>query len=390
MYSNWAQQKLQGSDAFIVDKSQIDDFSINMASMFEGLEVPIDDTSNMSNLYQSTYDPKSILQNSQLGDIDQQDFHLKPDEGYSSPESLRSLLESNSIAGSAPSVPPNDWPFNSTNGEDSSSLYARDVSKRSRNDSESNAIAACWTSPICPITKDDGNRPNSCEGECANFLFAHPSKLPDDKIILSDIMAKSRPRVTLERPSRNLKRQNIDTISKTPNLSTTSSKSQYESRISSTSLVTRSSILSTSTITPSVVETKQPKSAKTILVSANALSATKLKGCVPHNQVEKKYRENVNAQLEALRLIVPVSRQQLTGFEGFDLEDLGANNRQASKAVVLSSATAYIKQLEKDTQRLAEEVDSLKTQNKTLQSLIKCDDCSLMTYMKRWRIQPEI
>ena len=116
---------------------------------------------------------------------------------------------------------------------------------------------------------------------------------------------------------------------------------------------------------------------------------------MPHRQVEKKYRLNVNAQLEALRRVVPVSKQQLVGFDGLDMEDLAAASglggaRQPSKAVVLSSATAYIKQLEKDNARLQEEIRALKRQNNTLQSLVKCDDCSLMNYVKRWKIQGSV
>jgi hypothetical protein len=113
---------------------------------------------------------------------------------------------------------------------------------------------------------------------------------------------------------------------------------------------------------------------------------------VPHNQVEKRYRLNVNAQLDALRRVVPVSRQRLAGFDGGlpDVEDIsggGAAARAPSKAVVLASATAYIRQLEADNARLAEEVRELRGQNGTLQSLVKCDGCSLMDYVKRWKIQ---
>lgn len=73
-----------------------------------------------------------------------------------------------------------------------------------------------------------------------------------------------------------------------------------------------------------------------------------------------------------------------------DVKDLAMNSRQPSKAVVLSSATAYIKQLEKENKRLQEELTAMKAQNKTLQSLVKCDDCSLMNYARQWKIRAPV
>jgi Helix-loop-helix DNA-binding domain len=305
----------------------------------------------------------------------------------SSPQSLQSALDLEfpveviSSSNSPQNSPVDDWLFNPATGEVSLSQDSREASKRSKNNGEGDLKAACWTSPLCPNKKEDGGRPDSCKGECADFLFAHPTELPDDKKFLSEIMAKSEPKVTLETPHRGVKRQEMESSPEyLPQPRATSSSDLVDTPKS----VAEASPIS-STTKPSTRDNSNPRSSPE---TTQPISRTaKPKGRVPHNQVEKKYRENVNAQLEALRRVVPVSRQQLSGFDGFDMEDLGAGSRQPSKAVVLSSATAYIKQLERESERMVEEIASLKAQNKTLQSLVKCDDCSLMNYMKRWKIQ---
>jgi len=120
----------------------------------------------------------------------------------------------------------------------------------------------------------------------------------------------------------------------------------------------------------------------------------------------------VNSQLEALRRAIPL-KQHLSSFTlssssaypdtlALDIEDIANASsapRQISKAVVLSSATAYIKMLERentklkaDMEKLKEGMDELKGQNRTLQGLpglvnSNCDDCGLLNYVRRLKIQ---
>jgi hypothetical protein len=54
--------------------------------------------------------------------------------------------------------------------------------------------------------------------------------------------------------------------------------------------------------------------------------------------------------------------------------------------VILASATAYIKQQEKDKKQLADENQLLRARIKALQALVKCDDCSLMQYVMDLKI----
>jgi hypothetical protein len=81
-------------------------------------------------------------------------------------------------------------------------------------------------------------------------------------------------------------------------------------------------------------------------------SSKKVSQRVPHNQVERKYRETLNAEMERLRVNIPTLPQH----DGSSL----AGPPRPSKATVLSAAVDYIKQLEAETERLAEQNEDLK------------------------------
>ncbi|KAK3215123.1 hypothetical protein GRF29_19g2328583 [Pseudopithomyces chartarum] len=74
---------------------------------------------------------------------------------------------------------------------------------------------------------------------------------------------------------------------------------------------------------------------------------------LPHNQVERKYREGLNASLERLRQTVPALCQD------DDLGSLLANPRP-SKAMILEGAIDYIKAIEKDRDMYREENERLR------------------------------
>lgn len=73
---------------------------------------------------------------------------------------------------------------------------------------------------------------------------------------------------------------------------------------------------------------------------------------LPHNQVERKYREGLNSELERLRKAVPSLAH---GEEGAAM-----GQAKPSKAVILCSAIEYIKKIENERDALKEEVERLK------------------------------
>ena len=81
-------------------------------------------------------------------------------------------------------------------------------------------------------------------------------------------------------------------------------------------------------------------------------------GRLPHNQVERKYREGINSQLEALRQSLPSLQSFASSLTPERANEAGGASpppARPSKATILATATAYIKQIEAEKQRLIEE-----------------------------------
>ncbi|KAF1999162.1 hypothetical protein P154DRAFT_437801 [Amniculicola lignicola CBS 123094] len=76
---------------------------------------------------------------------------------------------------------------------------------------------------------------------------------------------------------------------------------------------------------------------------------------LPHNQVERKYREGLNSELERLRRAVPTLIQR-------DTRDL-TSPPKPSKATILASAIEYIKTTERERDMLRLEVERLRGAN---------------------------
>jgi len=86
--------------------------------------------------------------------------------------------------------------------------------------------------------------------------------------------------------------------------------------------------------------------------SSATAAAPKTSSRIPHTEVERKYRNALNAEMERLRANIPILPQR----DGAAL----AGPPRASKAVVLAAAVDYIKQLEAETEKLAGENEELK------------------------------
>ncbi|KAH7392580.1 hypothetical protein BKA66DRAFT_411892, partial [Pyrenochaeta sp. MPI-SDFR-AT-0127] len=86
--------------------------------------------------------------------------------------------------------------------------------------------------------------------------------------------------------------------------------------------------------------------------SSTSVAKCQRSGRLPHNQVERKYREGLNSELERLRRAVPTLPQS---------DDGGVMGQpKPSKAMVLSSAIEYIRRIEKERDALKEENERLR------------------------------
>lgn len=245
------------------------------------------------------------------------------------------------------------------------------VTKRTKN--KPDILSACWTSPLCPNHDQDGPPPNpsTCGGGCAPFLFADQAALPIISNLLSDPQEVIAEDGIVEIQPRPKKRSESDASSngfsgrQFTSKDTTTSPSDNRMRMKS-----EASVESPTKESPQANDDQKPKSRRRL----------------PHNQVERKYRESLNTQLESLKRVVPSLQSDPRACDSADIEDLPTPSKP-SKAVILASATAYIKQMEKDKKSLADENQLLRQRVKALQALVKCDDCSLMQYVMDMKIK---
>jgi hypothetical protein len=243
-----------------------------------------------------------------------------------------------------------------------------------RNKNKPDILSACWTSPLCPNHDQDGPTPNpsTCGGGCAPFLFADQDNLPNLNDLLTEPQEVTAEDGIVEIQPRRKKRSESETST-----GETTGRSFQQPAKTATELVAEAKQrMKTETTDDSPVRDPSPTAID---------DKPKNRRRLPHNQVERKYRESLNTQLESLRRVVPSLQQNARACDGADIEDLPTPSKP-SKAVILASATAHIKQQEKDKKALADENALLRARVKALQALVKCDDCSLMQYVMDMKI----
>jgi hypothetical protein len=247
-----------------------------------------------------------------------------------------------------------------------------DITKRQRA-AHPDTLSACWTSPLCPNVVKEGTppSPSTCNGGCAPFLFGDvplPDLNIDTALLGINIAAEDRYNSPIdEKPRTSSKRS--ESVSNKNNV-TPSQNGRRQSKLATHTKGRKSS-------------NSQPE--ESIAESIEDLDV-KGKKRIPHNEVERKYRDSVNNQMDCLRRVIPDLRPSPKICDGTDIEDLPAPSKP-SKAVILASATAYIKKMEKEKKDLKAELELCELRVKALQALVKCDDCSLMQYVMNMNLR---
>lgn len=101
---------------------------------------------------------------------------------------------------------------------------------------------------------------------------------------------------------------------------------------------------------------------------------------IPHTIIERRYRDNLNTQIETLRLTLPSLKNAYVCSP--DVEDSALPPRLPSKAMIIATAATYIKDLENERNQAVEEARMLQQQVVDLQKLIQCNDCSILQYLQ--------
>lgn len=137
-----------------------------------------------------------------------------------------------------------------------------------------------------------------------------------------------------------------------------------------------------STSSPSAVPIKSRQSSTDGSLdetSAAARVRTTDSAKVRHNIVERRYRENINAQVDVLRESIVATVHSKEEQQGGSASRLGADElKRLTKAAVIAAATKQIRRARTENERLLDEHRSLQAQIRELESLVKCGDCPLM------------
>ncbi|KAK4952644.1 hypothetical protein LTR10_009450 [Elasticomyces elasticus] len=102
---------------------------------------------------------------------------------------------------------------------------------------------------------------------------------------------------------------------------------------------------------------------------------------LPHNLIERRYRDNLNHQIEVLRDELPTFKSIVACTA--DIEDPSSlGGKWPSKAVVIAAAVQYIALLEQERGQANARNTLLCEQVEGLQKLVRCDDCSIVKYLE--------
>lgn len=99
-----------------------------------------------------------------------------------------------------------------------------------------------------------------------------------------------------------------------------------------------------------------------------------------HNVVERRYRENLNSQIETLRKsMTALARQE--GTHSLDSAYSPAGIRNLTKTSVIAAATEQIKRAQTENERINQENNRLESQIADLEKLVMCHACPLLQMM---------
>lgn len=93
---------------------------------------------------------------------------------------------------------------------------------------------------------------------------------------------------------------------------------------------------------------------------------------VRHNIVERRYRDNINAQVDVLRDSIVATMEAKSSRLGAD------ELKRLTKAAVIAAATHQIKRARIENDKLLNENRELQAQIAELEKLVKCGECPLM------------
>ena len=112
----------------------------------------------------------------------------------------------------------------------------------------------------------------------------------------------------------------------------------------------------------------------------------------PHKLVERRYRETLNGQFDALKLKVPrlveTEKSMSSTSDSDEVDDLAQlPYKTPTKGTIMMNAVEYIDELTAEKEALNARVARLSLQVDGLQKLVHCEDCLVMQYFSEMQAQ---
>ncbi|KAJ9618593.1 uncharacterized protein PV06_00746 [Exophiala oligosperma] len=134
---------------------------------------------------------------------------------------------------------------------------------------------------------------------------------------------------------------------------------------------------------------RKPRSKRGHKGSSSDEESAQLRAKQAHSVVERRYRDNLNGKITQLHraLVATEATSRLTGMPSQDFYSSREHRGKVRKSDVMTDAMNYIHQSEVEIRHMTDEVARLNERVRTLEKLVKCEDCTLLKQMVRLQLQ---
>ncbi|KIV85386.1 hypothetical protein PV11_01084 [Exophiala sideris] len=143
---------------------------------------------------------------------------------------------------------------------------------------------------------------------------------------------------------------------------------------------------------PKAQQREKPTRSKRGVKSASSdEDSAQLRAKQAHSVVERRYRDNLNGKIMQLHsaLVATEANSRLTGMPAQDFYTSRDHRGKVRKSDVMTDAMNYIHQSEVEFRHMTDEIGRLNERVRTLEGLVKCEDCTLLKQMVRLQLQQQ-
>lgn len=136
---------------------------------------------------------------------------------------------------------------------------------------------------------------------------------------------------------------------------------------------------------------KATRGKRGLKTSSSDEDSAQLRAKQAHSVVERRYRDNLNGKIMQLHstLVSTQATPRMTGMAAQDFFTSRDHRGKVRKSDVMTDAMNYIHQSEVEFRHMSDEICRLNERVRTLEGLVKCEDCTLLKQMVRLQLQQQ-